>query len=348
MLQITKERLCTGCSACFNACPFSAINMSTSKEGFLYPIVSQDKCANCGHCVKICPVNKKNQISGIEKTFYAAINCDTTVRLNSSSGGIFTALATSVLEKGGVVFGAGFDENFTVCHQSAENLKELEGLKTSKYVQSRVGESFKLAKEFLEKGQPVLFTGTPCQIAGLRAYLNKDYLNLFTIDLICHGAPSPIVWQNYLIKLENKFKSKVVYVNFRDKVKSWENYNVTIKFKSGKTYSRPHSINRFMNLFLQNRILRKSCHNCSFKGENHTADITLGDFWGKYFKTHSPEMNDKKGCSLIIANTSKGHDLLLNLKDVKLAKTDGKKALKSNTSYYKSAFKNPLRKISLK
>ena len=345
-MQLVAKKYCNGCSACYSVCPKNAISMRFDKEGFLYPEINQN-CINCGLCTKICPANKKKSASLFEKEYFAAVNNSDTERLSGSSGGIFCLIAKTVLEKGGVIFGASFTEDFSVCHKKATDIESLESLKTSKYAQSQLDDCFKQVLIELEKGTLVLFTGTPCQVAGLNAFLQKDYPNLIVQDLICHGAPSPKIWQNYLAKLQKKYNSGIEYVNFRDKINGWKNYRLTIKFKNGKIYSVSHSLDRFMNLFLQNRILRPSCHNCTFKGDNRHSDITLGDFWGGYLKKSAKEFNDNKGCSLIIVNSIKGKNLIDNLKNIKIKHVDGKKALKGNPSYFKKALLNPFRKISL-
>ena len=329
MIEISEKHKCSGCAGCQSICPHGCITMTADEEGFAYPLVDKARCTKCGLCTKVCPIiNKKNCTQQLRA--FAAINNDEQVRLQSSSGGVFSALAECVLAQGGVVFGAGFDENFVVRHMACECLEDLPKLRTSKYVQSSIGECFKQAKEFLMQGRLVYFSGTPCQIAGLKSFLIRDYENLITQDVICHGVPSPLVWQKYL---EYKSKGlKPANVNFRDKSTGWKNYSFSID-----DYSTKHLGDAFMKMFLLSKILRPSCHKCSFKGDGHLADITLADFWGKNIKL-VPQFNDNKGCSLILTRTQKGEEIL-NLAKAKItcAPVPVDKALKGNSMYFKSA-----------
>ena len=221
MIEITEQVKCTGCSACANICPKQCISMVADLEGFLYPSVDTKECINCGLCEKICPILKKNPIKSDDIIAYAAMLNNTDIRLESSSGGVFTAIAESVIDKNGVVFGAELDENFNVIHTYVETKEELKKFRGSKYVQSVIGETYKRAKGFLDQGRFVLFTGTPCQIGGLYAYLNKDYDNLITQDLICHGVPSPMVWRKYLEFREDISHAGVRRMSFRHKKYGW-------------------------------------------------------------------------------------------------------------------------------
>ena len=351
-LQIKNKKNCTGCSLCASICKANAITMSLDKEGFLYPEINDSVCINCGACVKFCPVLKfPKKLAKLNKTnmqAYAVINKDIAVRLNSSSGGVFFALASEVIKSQGVVFGAKFDSDFSVCHGFATNQQELKELTTSKYLQSRIENSFVKAKEFLEQGKLVLFTGTPCQTAGLTAFLNKDYSNLIIQDFICHGVPSPKIWQEHLAKIRKPFKGKILKINFRDKSLGWKNYCVSVEFSDGK-YLKSHSKDKFIQAFLRNRILRPSCYSCNFKGNNRFSDITLADFWGGGYKKYLSEGCDNKGVSLLILNTKKGEELLQKIKPlIKLSPVPMKSSLRFNPSYFKSSFKNPLRIFSFK
>ena len=333
MIEITQKHKCCGCAGCQSICPHGCITMQSDDEGFAYPLVDKARCTNCGLCARACPILNRKTCTNQMKA-YAAINNDQQIRLQSSSGGVFSALAECVLAQGGVVFGAAFDENFVVRHMACKSLEDLPKLRTSKYVQSSIGECFKQAKMFLAQGRLVYFTGTPCQIAGLKSFLIRDYENLITQDIICHGVPSPLVWQKYL---EYKSKGlKPANVNFRDKSYSWENFAFRIDNKDN-IYIKPHLQDKFMRMFLLNKILRPSCHKCAFKGDGHLADITLADFWGKNIKL-VPQFNDNKGCNLILTRTQKGEEIL-NLAKTKItfAPVPVDKALNGNAMYFKSA-----------
>lgn len=204
MIQLDKKQTCTGCHACAAKCPKQCIKMISDTEGFWYPQIDEEECINCGLCERVCPIITPIKFEDpFSPMAYACYNRDEKVRLASSSGGIFTLIAEAVLKQGGVVFGAGFDEDFNVCHQCVERVEDLDKLRMSKYVQSKIGETYREAENFLKENRLVLFTGTPCQIGGLKAYLGKSYDNLITQDIICHGVPSPMVWEDYLAFRKN-------------------------------------------------------------------------------------------------------------------------------------------------
>lgn len=299
---------CTGCGACFSICPQKCILMEPDNEGFLYPVLNKQKCIGCGLCEKVCPVI--NVTEPVEKSAiasFAAFSTDESVINGSSSGGVFTHLASAVLEKGGVVFGVGFDEDFFAKHTFIERAEQLSVLQGSKYVQSKTGNSYVEAKAFLDSGRCVLFTGTPCQINGLHKFLGKEYDNLFTQDIICHGVPSPELFRSYLESTINR-DAVVKDIFFRDKRDGWKKYSLTIVYKDGKEYSRKFKEDGYGRLFLKNLSLRPSCYECSAKGLNRASDITLADFWG--IEAVCPEMYNEKGVSFIVINTQKGKELL--------------------------------------
>ncbi len=342
MIDILEKSKCSGCTACQKLCPKNCITMQADKEGFLYPKVDKEKCIECKVCINACPVINKKVPESILNTF-GATNKDEGVRKQSSSGGIFTFLSERVLEKGGVVFGASFSADYkSVKHIAVQNKLDLNKLRGSKYLQSEMGDSFSLAKEYLEKKIPVLFSGTPCQVGGLKAYLQKDYENLLTIDLVCHGAPSPMVWKEYLIDKEKEYGASTSGVNFRNKDSGWKGYSVSISFSNGKLYQTPFPQNAYMKGFLNNLYLRPSCYDCAFKGEKRISDITLADFWGAN-KTY-PSLDDDKGLSLIVVHTEKGMGYLnetaekLNIQKVNLSVGQS-----GNPSMTDSAVKNEKR-----
>lgn len=240
----------------------------------------------------------------MERQVYAARSNDEALRLSSSSGGIFTLLAEAVLDRGGVVFGAAVTENLEIRHIAVETPGALSRLRGSKYVRSRLGDSYRQAKEYLEAGRTVLFTGTPCQIGGLRAYLRKDYVNLFCQDLACHGAPMEWVFENYIKHRASQAESKAVRISFRDKVTGWEAYSLTVDFENGSRYTARVDRDPYMKAFLQDLTLGKSCYSCNFKGLDRQADITLADLWGA--AETCPQLSDGKGTSAVFLHTEKG------------------------------------------
>lgn len=308
---ITNEMYrCTGCHACASICPKKCIQMIRDSEGFLYPSINESECIECGLCSSVCSVNNSEPLlDEIDTKAYAAKNLDNSVRKNSSSGGVFTALAEYILENGGVVFGAAFNDKLEVVHISIDKKEDLWKLRGSKYVQSKIGESYIYAQELLKHGRLVLFTGTPCQIIGLKKYLTKDYPNLYTQDVVCHGVPSPQTWRMYIEELEKKYKSSVSCVNFRNKATGWKNYSISLAFSNGEIHTEQFKHNHYMTAFLDNLALRHSCYKCSAKGIHRASDITLADFWG--VETVCPQFDDDGGTSLAIVHSRKG-ELLLN------------------------------------
>ena len=300
MIKITQKEQCCGCSACVNICPKHSISFQEDKEGFLYPKIDLETCVDCGLCEKVCPVI--NQDSAREPLeVYAAKNDDESIRLKSSSGGVFTLLAEKIIEEGGVVFGAKFNENWVVIHDYTDTIEGLEPFRGSKYVQSVIGESYKQAEAFLKKGRKVMFTGTPCQIAGLKKFLRKDYENLLTVDFVCHGVPSPLVWRKYLQEETRRFGKDIKAIeeiNFRDKSTGWKTYSLSIKLSENIVSSSVFTDNSYMGAFLSNLSLRPICYNCPSKAGKSRADITIGDFWG--VENVLLEMDDDRGMSVLV------------------------------------------------
>ena len=345
MIELNDKKNCCGCASCVQKCPKHCISLIEDEEGFLYPKMDLGSCINCGLCENVCPV--LNQDGKQEPlAVYAANNKDLEIRKNSSSGGIFTLLAEEILKQGGVVFGAKFNEKWEVIHDFVESIDKLGEFRGSKYVQSKIGNTYSQASHFLEEGRWVLFSGTPCQIAGLRKYLRKEYEKLLTVDVICHGAPSPGVFRTFLRDEINKADrydrvkkavwapciplvkkndeidyKRIKAIVFRDKRKGWKMYDFflaiykasavgekSVKFSYTRVDKHP-----YMDGFLKDLYLRPSCYSCPAKGLSSGSDITLGDYWG--IETLMPKMDDDKGTSVVITNTSKGETLITELKD---------------------------------
>ncbi len=334
-IQITNKETCTGCSACAERCPQNCIQMIRDNEGFLYPEVDEDACINCGLCLKTCPITNPVSLSEKKPVAYAGWIGDDQLRKESSSGGVFTALAEKVItEKRGVVFGAVFDKEHRVMHACAESIEELGLLRGSKYTQSVIGETYREAKSFLDEGRTVLFSGTPCQIGGLYSYLGRNYENLYTTDIVCHGVPSPLVWEKYLEYRTNPDRV-VKQVCFRNKQSGWKKFSMYVEYEEGKNYCVSFSQDPYMDVFLKNWCLRPSCYHCNYKSTHRQADITLADFWG--IERILPEIDDDGGTSLIIVHTRKGRRLLSEINNrVQLRKTMLEAAVKYNSAMIQS------------
>lgn len=333
---------CNGCSTCEKVCNVNAIKMKITEKGFLYPIIDKEKCVECKMCEKRCPVlneiNKKEYYTKI----YATYNKNEEERMKSSSGGIFILLAKKIIQKNGVVFGAYLDENQEVKHGYAENEAQLVKFMGSKYVQSEIGDSYIKVQSFLESNRYVLFSGTPCQIAGLKSFLGKEYDKLYMQDIICHGVPSPLVWKKY-----KEYRKKVdgdipEKISFRNKDEGWKLFNMKFEYKNKNSYKQNQNKDLFMQAFLKNTILRDSCYDCAFKTEERLSDITLGDYWG--IENIHPELDDNKGASVVIVNSEKGQLLFDEVKDKLFYKeSDYETIKKCNSALISSVKKDPNR-----
>lgn len=300
-----ERNMCTACGACENICPTDSIMMIDDKEGFLYPQVDKKTCINCGRCKKVCPlINRRECNKHLGSTIYIAWSLNDEIRKQSSSGGIFTELAMGFFDKGGYVAGAIYDENYLVRHYITDRVEELSLLRKSKYVQSKTGLIFKEIESILEQNKHVMFVGTPCQSAGLRGFLSKDYDKLLICDLVCHGVNSPKVYRKYIDSLETTYQSKMKTIDFRDKRNGWNNFGTRITFESGQEYYKGQRKEPFYRGFIQNLYLRKSCYDCRFKTLPRNTDITLADFWG--IEKNYKDIDTKQGISLIIIHNEKG------------------------------------------
>lgn len=325
-LYITDQEKCTGCMACYNICPNSAIDITENKYGFLSPIINEKKCNNCGLCKKTCPINKDYERDYDNPKFYAMKNKNIEDRLSSSSGGIFSLLANTVLEQNGVVYGAEFFED-KVKHVRVDSKKDLQKLKGSKYLQSEIGKIYIDVKKDLENQRTVLFSGTPCQIEGLKNYLNKEYENLIKVSIVCHGVPSPKIYKKYINENDK-------ILNFRNKDYGWHEFSV--EYDNAKKIIATKD--DFMEGFGRKYYLRESCYNCQMKyNDKNTSDIILGDFWG--IEKIYPAMDDNKGVSAVIINSEKGEKCFKEIKD----KTEYKETLLEDI-----AKSNPLLLVSAK
>lgn len=342
MIEIKAKEDCCGCYACYNICPKECITMESDNEGFWYPKIDKNKCINCNLCKKICPIINKPDGSLYEKKSYALFNKNEKIRLESSSGGIFSILAEYVINNHGSVYGAAFDEDFNVKHIKITSLQDIELLRGSKYVQSKINDIFKSIKFNLKNNKIVLFTGTPCQIAGLQSFLQKKYDNLILMDIVCHGVPSPLVWQQYINELEQNYKQNIKSIYFRDKSTGWKKYSVKFLFDKDE-YKNFGFKDIYMKGFLNDIYLRPSCYNCNFKGIERVSDITVADFWG--IEKVLPELDDDKGTSLIVIHSKKGKQLFDKLSEKMISNdVNLNEAIKYNPSMISSVKYNGKRK----
>lgn len=315
MLKILEPSQCCGCSACVNICSKHAIEMKPNALGFLYPFVDESKCVKCGLCEKVCSFNDNyDKSENLEKSVAYGVRHKNMSELETSrSGAAFIAVSDAILEQGGVVYGAGYTDHFRVVHKRAETKENRDEFKGSKYVQSELGSIFTDVKNDLQNGRFVLFSGTACQVAGLKSYLKltaKKHLdNLFTIDIVCHGVPSPYIWRDYINYLEQKHNKVITRVNFRDKIKyGWKAHVESYSFGNEVSYEDDYTY-----LFSQHIMLRTSCGICHFTNLNRPGDITIGDFWG-WEKVDSSFNEDNKGVSLVLCNSDKGKNLFDKIK----------------------------------
>lgn len=334
---------CTGCGACYNKCPVNAIEMKADSEGFLFPHIHSEKCINCGQCLNVCPVALPKFENNAEPACYAVMANDE-IRKVSSSGGVFTLLAEWMLNQGGVVCGAAYtDDYYSVEHIIAVNRDGLYKLRGSKYVQSKTGLIYKSVKDYLDKGTPVLFTGTPCQVAAVHSYLGKSYENLYTLDLVCHGVPSPAVYSKFIHEQEEKYGSKAVRVSFRDKdVVKW-NVSTTINFKDGQEYRKRRNECAYMKSFLNMLTIRKCCGKCPFATLPRQGDVTIADFWDIH--RFNPDFDDQKGTSMVLPNNARGQTMLdvLRRSSILCEEAPLEHAIKYNAQIKYSSVLNPRR-----
>ena len=309
---------CSSCAACANTCSRNAISMQLDANGFYRPVIDSEKCIECGMCERICPWNKmvdNPNVSADQPKTVAAFAKDTSVRLQSSSGGIFTVLAEQILDNGGVVVGVAQTAPTRFGHIVVDNKADLAKLRGSKYVQADVGLVYREVRSLLKAGRKVLFSGTPCQVAGLYAVLGNAAAsaNLHTVDIVCHGTPSVKVFEKYVRELEEKNMSPLEAVNFRDKSNGWRSYALQYRFASGQSMSVHHNRSKYMRLFLSCICQNNSCDECHYRKLPRIADVTLGDYWG--ISMYHREMDDRKGTSVVLLNTDHGIDLFDSVSD---------------------------------
>lgn len=305
--------ICTGCGSCVAVCPSAAIRMQPDEHGFLHPAVDAAACTDCGLCARKCPVSAPPQVSTHTEILTGYAN-DEALLPTSSSGAIFPVLASEIIRRGGIVFGAAFNQNFDVVHTAAESIAELAALCSSKYVQSNIPAGiYAQVKAALAAGRWVYFSGMPCQVAGLKNYLGREYETLITQDTACHSVPSPLVWDEYKVGLEKQYGGKLTAFSFRNKANGWEAYHIRAAFDNGREFAQPAAESPYQRGFIKGLYSRSSCFVCKFKGIERCSDITLADYWG--VKGIQSDAYNPQGTSLVLIHSEKGRSLLEGCKD---------------------------------
>lgn len=328
-VALTSKEKCTGCGACKAICPKRAIEFDVDNEGFPSPVVDGEKCVNCGLCEKICPALNMPETHTVQAAYAAQLK-DKDALKNSTSGGVFTALAREIFRRGGVVYGCVWDKNYNAVTRKAENEEEMVPMRGSKYVWSWAGDTFKEIRDYLEVGRIVMFTGLPCQVSGLKAYLRKSYKNLILVDFLCSGAPSPIALKSYLKTICNDYPLEKLNLKFRDKDPYGVGVNITyngqkrIGRKKGQHISNPYYYSFYIRL-----IDRLSCYTCKYGTDQRVSDLTIGDYWG--VGMYHPDLNIRDGISALMVNTENGRELFDSIsQDVIFASTEVDKIAKGN------------------
>lgn len=320
-MELFKNKFdCCGCEACANVCNKGAISIQEDENGFRYPHIDSHKCIDCGLCQKVCAYQNIEE-TNIAKDVYVAASKDEEQIIKSASGGIFAVIAKEIISKGGIVCGSALtvkDNKVCVEHILIDNIDDISKLQGSKYVQSNINNCYKEIKQHLSDGRTVLFSGTPCQCAGLKGFLRKPYNNLFIIDIICHGVPNQRFLNDY-IEYKHISKTEICNFSFRDKTKGW-GLTGRIDYEDGSSRLIPAGLSSYYSLFLDSQIYRENCYKCKYASRNRPGDITLGDYWG--IQKEHPELlstgryNPKNGISCIIVNTDKGNTILSVVSDM--------------------------------
>lgn len=307
MIEIKEKKECTGCTACTEICPMKCIQMKPDEEGFLYPVVDKNRCVECNACNTVCPIQSPVTEEEKPQKAYLVQHRNEKVRLDSSAGGAFTAIATVVLQKGGVVFGATYDEDFHVHHTYVEDVKDLKRFRNSKYVQSKLGDSFRLVKDFLQKGRWVCFSGTPCQIEGLSKYLRKPYEKIILVDVVCHGIPSPLIWSKYL-EYQKQLFPKLDNIRFRDKFYGYKYSTMSITQGGKNVYHAGSQLDPMLRAFFSDTCDRPSCYECPFKKRYRVSDFTIWDCFSVY--DFDKKWDDDKGTTRVLCHSQQAVRLM--------------------------------------
>lgn len=341
MIQIENKKKCSGCTACYAVCPKQCIEMKADEEGFRYPAVDTEKCIRCGACERSCPILNPIKEMPVSQNAFLVQHRDENIRLDSSSGGAFTAIASYVLSKGGVVFGAAYDEYFQVRHCYVENTAKLWKFRNSKYVQSDVGDCFREVRDFLRVGRWVCFSGTPCQIEGLNHFLGKQYEKLVLVDVVCHGIPSPLIWNRYL-EYQRVKDQRPDNIRFRDKFYGYK-YSTMSLIKDGKNvYHAGSQLDPMLRAFFTDICDRPSCYACPFKKRYRVSDMTIWDCFSVY--AFDKAMDDDKGTTRVLCHTDKAAMIMHELENVaKCKEIDSDKLVSGVKEMFESVQMNPKR-----
>lgn len=312
MIKIDNKVKCCGCTACVKICPQKCIEMKEDEEGFFYPNVDVSLCVNCGACDKVCPVNNKQKRSDFQQEAYIVQNRDMQILKESTAGGAFSAIAEYVIQKGGVVFGVTMLPDYTVQHIQINRKEDLRLFRNSKYVQSNPGDTFIEAREILKTGRLVCYSGTPCQIEGLRSFLKKEYTNLILVDVVCRAVPSPGVWKNYIESFVKKF-GKQITIRFRDKSLGYQYSTMELTGVDGKIRRGGIESQQWLRMFFSGMIIRPSCTECPFRKQQRNSDFTIWDC----FTVHSIDktFNETCGTTRVLIHSQKGHDIFESIKE---------------------------------
>lgn len=342
MIEIENKSDCCGCTACANECPKNCIVMEADVEGFLYPKIDSDKCVSCGACDRVCPILNLVKEEKKEQKAYLVQHKDEAVRLDSSAGGAFTAIASYVVQKNGVVFGAAYDETFQVCHKYVDNVDGLKIFRNSKYVQSKLGDCYRQVKDFLETGRWVCFSGTPCQIEGLSRYVGKQYEQLVLVDVVCHGISSPLIWNKYL-EYQKVGERKIENIRFRDKYYGYKYSTMTLIKGGKKVYHAGSQMDPMLRAFFTDMSDRPSCYDCPFKKRYRVCDMTIWDCFSVY--DFDKRLDDDKGTTRVLCHTEKGTRIVRELKKetVRCKEVDPLELVSNVKEMFESVVPNPMR-----
>ncbi|HPE95428.1 MAG TPA: Coenzyme F420 hydrogenase/dehydrogenase, beta subunit C-terminal domain [Bacillota bacterium] len=339
MIDSVAYKDCVLCGSCVCICPVHAISFEAPVLDFKYPRIDFSKCVGCNKCEKVCPVIKDAAIQPTcAPEAVIARHRNSEIRKASTSGGIFSAAVEEILTKNGIICGAVFDENFKVRHICTESEDDIHKMMGSKYAQSDMGDCFSQIRSYLDHERLVLFTGCPCQVAGLRAFLGREYNNLILMEVVCHGIPSEQMLRSYIKLLETKKRSGLTALRFRDKSKGWHHSSVTAAFSSGGSYSKPYTADAYMRGFLGSTYLKESCYHCRFRAFRSGADLTVGDFWGA--ESEIPQFDDNTGLSAVLINTQKGKNFLQSL-DIDSHPIDAETVICYNKNIMESPERSP-------
>ena len=341
VINRVSHQQCCGCSACFSVCPKQCIEMKQDEFGFLYPSISSDSCVECSLCEKVCPCLQTESTKTTPESFFAAKIKNESKRIQSSSGGVFTFLAEKILAQNGIVCAARFESLTHLIHDFCTRIEDLDAYKGSKYLQSDMRNCYLETKRLLSEGRKVLFVGTSCQIMGLKLFLRKPYSNLIAMEIVCHGVPSPFVWSKYLSELCNRKHVEISQINsieFRNKDKSWREYNLKIEANGKVIHRKSLRKDPFLKAFLRDLMLKASCEDCPAKNFKSNSDIIAGDFWG--VDNFHQSIDDDRGVSCLILQNA---DLLPLFEDaaIELIPTKLEYILRGNPSVKLSSKSNP-------